>query len=132
MSDHRPPVCSARAYLPAALVNRALAFETIPGEAGPAQVNRMLRCTLQAHCDTGLHQAIVMELDGPDRGAVWARWAAERRTSPHSFSGDVLVLPDCNEHADEEHPCREAAGHSGGHSWQVNDPWSEFIQTLSG
>ena len=132
MPDHLPPVCSARAYLPEALVADVLAFEKGPGEADSAQVNRQLRCTLEDHGDTGLHHAIVMELDGPDRGAVWARWMADRLMSPHGFPGDVLVLPNCPEQDGGRQACREAAGHRGGHSWQVDDPWVDMSFTLSG
>jgi hypothetical protein len=124
-------VCSARAYLPEALVDEALAFETEAGEAQPDLVQRHLRCTLEEHEAIGLHHAIVMELNGEETGAVWARWMADRLMSPRSFPGDLLVLPDCPEQSDAQQPCREAAGHRGGHSWEINDPWTEPSYALS-
>ena len=132
MSDQRPPVCSARAYLPEELADHALAYETAPGEGGLELVQRQLRCTLEDHGDQGLHYAIVMELDGPDTGAVWARWMADRLISPRSFQGELVALKDCDEQGGARQACREHAGHQGGHSWQVEDPWVAVSYTLSG
>lgn len=62
------PVCGERSYLLARLVPKALAYAAA-GSAETADVERHLRCTLQAHT-TGDHHAFVMELDQGD-AAVW-------------------------------------------------------------
>lgn len=109
------PACGERTYLPAPLVPAALAAGATPGTE-PADVERELRCPLEAHA-TGDHHAFVRELPGPDTGAVWTRW-----TRGH-LPAAVLVLPDCpavrTDDASSE-PCAEFAGHPGAHSWQLN------------
>jgi anti-sigma regulatory factor (Ser/Thr protein kinase) len=107
------PACGERAYLPERLVPAALSAG--PG-AEPVDVERELRCPLEAHT-TGDHHAFVRELSGPDTGAVWTRW-----TRGHLPSA-VLVLPDCpavRTHDSSYEPCAEFAGHPGAHSWQLN------------
>ncbi|WP_052397684.1 hypothetical protein [Streptomyces sp. NRRL F-5123] len=78
-----------------------------PGTTHPEDVERDLRCTLDAHA-LGDHHAFVLEVPGRDTGAVWTRW-----TRGHA-PAVVLVLPDCP----AAEPCCEFAGHPGAHTWQ--------------
>lgn len=106
-------VCGATADLPDCLIPDALALETALGRAGAADVQRYLRCTLQAHHD-GDHHGHVLDLDGVDTGSVWTTW------STGGAPEKVTVLPDCP--SEDGKPCVEAAGHHGGHTWQTHDP----------
>jgi hypothetical protein len=109
-------VCGAVAYLPLHLLGAALAFAA-PGTAQPADVERYLRCTLQAHPE-GAHFALVMELDGADTGSVWTRWTTGE---PPAI---LTVLPDCSAaRAEDGEPCCEWQEHPGGHSYEVADTW---------
>lgn len=108
------PVCGERSHLPEHLVRAALGHGTCDGE--PADVERQLRCTLEAHT-TGDHHAFVTELAGATTGAVWTRWI--RGHLPTA----VVVLADCpavSTHGSRE-PCADFAGHAGAHSWQLAD-----------
>lgn len=107
------PVCGERTYLPARLVPAALAQQ--PGEAELPDVERHLRCTLEAHA-TGDHHALVRDLAGPDTGALWTHWT--RGHLPVS----LVVLPDCpaTRTYDSSHEsCAEFADHPGAHTWQL-------------
>ncbi|MFI0941250.1 hypothetical protein [Streptomyces sp. NPDC021020] len=115
VTPHHPQVCGERATLPADLADAAQRFAP-PGTTYPEDVERALRCTLEAHT-LGDHHAFVLELPGPGTGAVWTRW-----TRGHT-PAIVLVLPDCP--ADE--PCCEYAGHPGAHTWQF--PRAPFTPT---
>lgn len=108
-----PPVCGAIAYLPTHLVPEALALEAELGQAGTADVQRHLRCTLQAHHE-GDHHGHVLDLDGVDTGSVWTTWTNGK--APEK----VTVLPDCP--SEDGKPCVEHRGHHGGHTWQTHDP----------
>lgn len=102
-------VCGERTWLPERLAAAALRCGT-GGAAEPADVERELRCTLEAHT-TGDHHAFVRELPGPDTGAVWTRWI---RGHPPTA---LLTLPDCP--ATSPTPCADFADHPGAHSWQL-------------
>ena len=111
----RPVVCGARAYLPGRLVPQAVALAA-PGTAEAGDVQRHVRCTLQAHAG-GLHAGFVMQLDGVDTGSVWTHWT--RGTLPAA----VVVHPDCPAtHPPTREPCCEYAGHPGGHTYEITDP----------
>jgi hypothetical protein len=113
------PVCGERAFLRAALADVARQFGSGPAPARePVDVQRHLRCTLEDHA-TADHHAFVMELDGIDTGSVWARWARGHQPAT------VLVLPDCPATSCDQaqEPCCEFAGHPGGHTWELDDPW---------
>ncbi|WP_225849849.1 hypothetical protein [Streptomyces sp. HPF1205] len=106
-------VCGRRARLPAYLVPVAMGFA--PGGAAAVEdVERDLRCSLQAHA-TGEHHAHVMHLAGRDTGAVWARWSRPE--------GEVrlVVLPDCPAVGPPPagEGCCEYGGHPGGHSYEL-------------
>ncbi|WUH92077.1 ATP-binding protein [Streptomyces sp. NBC_00433] len=103
------PVCGERTYLPAHLVAAALGPGTRDAEA--ADVERQLRCALEAHT-TGDHHAFVRELAGAATGAVWTRWIRGHLPT------DVFVLADCPA-VDGHEPCADFAGHPGAHSWQL-------------
>lgn len=112
------PVCGERTYLPAPLVAAALSEGgSIGPDAEPADVERQLRCTLEAH-STGDHHAFVRELAGTATGAVWTRW-----TRGHLPTA-VVVLADCpavDLYGPSPGGCADFAGHTGGHSWQLAD-----------
>lgn len=111
----QPPVCGVPTMLPLALFVGALDMETVPGCADITDVEEHPVCLLQTH-PLGPHYGIVMELDGPDTGAVWAVWSD--KGSPH-----LVVLPDCNGTTpDRMDACCHYAGHPGGHSYQLHDP----------
>ncbi|WP_225850921.1 hypothetical protein [Streptomyces sp. HPF1205] len=114
------PICGERTYLPAELMGRALELAA-GGTVGSVDVERQLRCTLQAHT-IGDHFAFVVELDGGHAGSVWARW-----TRGHSPAG-VVVLPDCEATSGSTaEPCCEFAGHPGGHTFELADPWASSV-----
>jgi anti-sigma regulatory factor (Ser/Thr protein kinase) len=107
-------VCGERTYLPARLVTAALE-EGVCSGAEPDDVERQLRCTLEAHT-TGDHHAFVRELAGPATGAVWTRW-----TRGHLPTA-VVVLADCpavDTYGASQEGCADFAGHAGAHSWQL-------------
>ncbi|WNI16893.1 hypothetical protein [Actinacidiphila sp. ITFR-21] len=120
----QPQVCGRRSFLPAALVPAAVALEPHPGRASAADVERDLRCTLQAHGDDD-HQAFVLDLDGPDTGAVWASWC------DGTVPAQVRVLPPCPAVGGGE-PCMEYAGHRGGHSFELHDPLADRSRAIGG
>jgi hypothetical protein len=80
-------VCGERVRLPPHLLDAALYFVPPPG--GPDDVERDLRCTLEAH-RTGDHHALVVDLPDP-AGALWASGV----------------------------PCCEFAAHPGAHTWEL-------------
>lgn len=111
------PVCGQRARLTDRLV--AAALECAPaGSASADDVERDLRCTLQAHA-TGGHHAFVLDLDGRDTGAVWARWEGS------GGSPALTVRPDCPARTPlpPGDACCQYADHPGGHSYELTDPW---------
>lgn len=111
----RPSVCGAQTMLPLALLVGALDMETARGRADITDVEEQPACLLQAH-PLGAHHGIVMELDGPDTGAVWAVWSDGG--SPH-----LVVLPDCNgATSNRMDACCHYAEHPGGHSYELHDP----------
>jgi hypothetical protein len=125
MSDHgtttRPApapaaVCGALAFLPLHLMISTLALAA-PGTAQPADVERYLRCTLQAHRE-GDHYALVMELAGAETGSVWTQWASGEPPCV------LTVLPDCPAtRAADGQSCCEWQDHPGAHSFDLTDPW---------
>lgn len=104
------PVCRERRVLTGEPRAAAVAF-------GP-HVEQDLRCVLQTH-RAGAHHAYVLDLDGPDTGAVWARWE-----SPDDTPG-LEVLPDCPavDSVTPDEACCAYDGHPGAHSYQLTDPW---------
>jgi hypothetical protein len=115
----RPQVCGAQTYLPAALVPLAVRLGAAD-HVTELDVQRDLRCTLEAHA-TGEHWALVLDLDGPDTGSVWTYWPAG------GLPEKVATLPDCP----DERGCTEYAGHPGGHTSDVHDPWADLGNILS-
>ncbi|MFI0943694.1 ATP-binding protein [Streptomyces sp. NPDC021020] len=104
----RARACGERVALPGHLADAARYFA--PG--GPEDVERELRCTLEAH-STGDHHALVLELPEP-ASALWASWV--RGHAPAA----VLVLPDCPDVCPSAGvPCCEFATHPGAHTWQL-------------
>lgn len=121
----RPSVCGERSYLLDSLIPAVLASAPV-GAAEPDDVERLLRCTLETHT-TGDHHAMVMDLPGPDTGALWAHW-----TRGHHPTA-LYALPDCpSTDPDTGEPCCEFAGHSGRHSYQLTDPWGSPRVTARG
>ena len=118
------PVCGERSYLPTFLGPAALAFAP-PGTSSTLDVDRDLRCVLQAHT-TGDHYAFVMQIDGHDSGVVWTSWNGEHQ--PVSLE----VRPDCP--ATNPRPdggdCCQYNDHPGGHSFELTDPWDIPLAAL--
>jgi len=116
--SYRPPVCGAITFLPSHLVEAAVGLAA-PGSAERADVERHVRCTLQAHPADGDHHGLVMDLEGRDTGSVWTRWGPGRPPA------EVVVLPDCpGEAAAGGEACCEFEGHPGGHSYELADEWA--------
>jgi len=113
------PVCGSPSHLSAQLVPVALAFAS-PGAAECGDVERELKCVLQAHT-RGRHHAFVMHLAGPDTGSVWASW-------PHGSGGtlELAVLPDCPAMGGRE-ACCGYERHPGGHTYELADLWRGFV-----
>jgi hypothetical protein len=106
--DERRRACGERTRLPPHLLDAALYFAA--GRA--ADIERELRCTLEAH-GSGDHHALVLDLPDP-AGALWAPWV--RGHAPSA----VLVLPDCLDVCPSAGtPCCEFAAHPGAHTWQL-------------
>lgn len=126
MTDHPTPptspnpptraVCGSRVGLPTHLVVDTLRLAPLQsGELDPVQ--RELRCVLEEHHD-GPHHGLVRELDGADTGSVWAPWHTGAEPA------GVVRLADCDaDSAGGAVVCEEFAGHPGGHTWQMADPW---------
>lgn len=111
------PVCGQRALLPRHLTPLALSFAA-PGTAGPEDVERRLRCALEAH-PAGDHHALVLDLHGRDTGAVWTSWADEHQPQALDVRADCTAVSP-PPHGQE--PCCEFAAHPGAHSFDVDDP----------
>jgi hypothetical protein len=116
----RPPSrkpCGDLAGLPPVLVSAALMFAPRDPDEGGDDVMRLLRCPLERYHE-GQHYTMVRDLTGVDTGSVWTRWWSDERPAT------VLVLPDCGAHsAGRRRVCEEFAGHPGGHTWELDDPW---------
>ncbi|MFI0721720.1 hypothetical protein [Streptomyces sp. NPDC021224] len=111
--NRQPLPCGERAALPAELAGAAQRLAP-PGSAGPEDVERELRCVLEAHA-LGDHHAFVLEL--PRDGAVWTAWTRGRPPQGVTVRADcpgVGPLP-------AREPCGEFAGHPGAHTWGVGD-----------
>ncbi|WP_329136105.1 hypothetical protein OG552_23725 [Streptomyces sp. NBC_01476] len=107
--------CGETRAVPAQLIPAALIFA--PAGSVPSDVERVARCTLQAHL-AGDHHGFVLDLPGPDTGSVWTTWA------PGGEPASVAVLPDCPVEEEATHePCCEFAGHPGAHTFELTDPW---------
>jgi hypothetical protein len=115
MADGQPRICGDQVLLTLALFLGALQMEPTPGAATLDDVTEAPTCTLQQH-DAGEHHGVVLDLDGPDSGAVWAVWT-------DIVSPRLVVLPDCPaSRADGMRSCCQYLDHPGGHTWQVHDP----------
>lgn len=112
------PVCGEPSYLPEHLVAVALAFAA-PGAVEVLDVDRELRCVLQAHT-SGDHRALVVELPGRDTGSVWTHW------NPALGPDALAKRPDCPA-AIEEEVCCAYTGHPGAHTYELTDPWGAFM-----
>jgi hypothetical protein len=121
-----PTVCSATVLLPIALLVGAVDMEPAPGRAELSDVEERPVCTIQGDHD-GAHYGLVMNLDGPTSGAVWAVWTSGG--APH-----LIVLPDCPASASTGmDACEHFEAHPGGHSWQLHDPLLRFArQAIAG
>lgn len=122
------PMCGERVLLPSRLVEDALAVEPA-ASAGTDDVERDLRCTLEAHAD-GDHYGFVREPAGAGPGGVWTRWESGQQP------GAILVLPDCEAAGPPEtgrEACGEFAGHPGGHTWELAERWRvQVVRSLNG
>jgi anti-sigma regulatory factor (Ser/Thr protein kinase) len=114
VEDAPRAACGEQGRLPVQLVPEAMGYAAA-GAAAADDVERHPRCQLEAHT-VGDHVGFVMELAGPDTGAVWTRWS---RDSPPAV---LLVLPDCPAtEAGTREPCCEYGGHPGGHTYELAD-----------
>lgn len=114
------PVCGERARLPDDVVPAALAVAPPGTMPCPDEVDRDLRCTLQAHL-VGDHYAYVLHLESRRTGSVWAHWPG----TPGNNSPTLVVLPDCPGTAPAP-PGRKLLPirpPPGGHYWELTDPW---------
>jgi hypothetical protein len=122
-----PPICGARTYLPTRLLPFVMRLETHRGRATEMDIERHLRCTLQAHSD-GDHWGLVLELYGIETGSVWAPWTTGINTAAPE---KLVVLPDCSVSGPAGEACGEYDRHPGGHTWQIHDPLDN-VRTLIG
>lgn len=118
LSSALRPICGELTHLPEHLVRAAIAVAA-PAHARTEDVGRDLRCTLERHV-IGDHFAFVLDR-GLTTTSVWTRWT--RGNQP----GDVFVQSDCDTASSPEtgrEPCGEFAGHPGGHTFDIDDPWT--------
>ncbi|BBA98399.1 hypothetical protein RVR_4561 [Actinacidiphila reveromycinica] len=115
-------ICGCRTVVPVHLVTVALGMANAiePAWDGLVYVAEdaatLLVCTLQAHRGP-VHHGVVLNLRGPDAGAVWAAWRDGIEPCL------ALLLPDCPvTTADGDEACSEFVGHPGVHSWELADP----------
>jgi len=111
------PACAEPCHVPADLVPAALAFAP-PGTMTPDDVDRDVRCMLQAHT-AGDHYALVMDLPGRDTGSVWTRWNHNHPARP--VRPTLVALPDCP--GTPTAPCCAFTGHPGAHTTALAEPW---------
>lgn len=106
----RPRTCDAETLLPLSLYAAVIQMTGVDWE----YIEETAMCFTEAGHD-GPHHGLVVELDGPTTGAVWALWES---------TGALLieVLPDCPESSAEGDGCAYYLDHEGGHSWDVYDP----------
>lgn len=118
-----PQACGDQVLLPLALLIGAVAMEPRPGEASVYDVNERPSCLLQDR-HIGAHHGLVMNLAGPDSGAVWAVWI-------HGGAPHLTVLPDCEvSTADGMDGCCSFAGHVDRHTWALHDPLAETARAV--
>jgi hypothetical protein len=86
-------------------------------EAEPGDVMDPLRCVLQAG-HGGAHHGLARGLPLRYLGEVWARWGSGRQPDA------LTVLSDCSvrDPEDRDQPCVLFNGHTGAHSWLLDDP----------
>jgi hypothetical protein len=112
--DPRPSVCEDQIVLPLGLFLGALRMETVPGAAELSDVEEAPTCKTQVD-HPGAHHGLVLDLAGPDTGAVWAVWT--------EFGEHLVVLPDCPASSEDGMTaCGLYDGHPAGHTWQLYDP----------
>jgi hypothetical protein len=115
MTDSRPLVCGESMLLPLQLLVKALDMEREPGAADLTDVIELSECLLQQQ-HLGAHHGLVMELDGPDTGAVWVVWT-------DGGTPFLIVHPDCpGETPDGREGCGAWEDHPGGHTFELHDP----------
>jgi hypothetical protein len=120
-ADERPHVCEDQILLPLDLLVRALAMEPTPGAAEMSDVEEAPTCIMQRD-HGGAHYGIVLSLDGPSQGAVWAVWTA-------LTEAQLVILPDCSGTEGME-ACSSFDAHPGGHSWELYDPLMAFVRQV--
>jgi hypothetical protein len=117
-----PLACGAEVLLPLALLVGSLAMET--DAERPAELSMVVEapaCSLQDEHD-GAHHGLVLNLRGPEAGAVWAVWSSGG--APH-----LVVLPDCCACTpDDQDGCCLYAAHPALHSYELYDPLLELAR----
>ncbi len=107
------PHCAASTKLPNALYDVITTMGR--DRANPDAVETDMLCILQAHVE-GDHHGFVVELMGADCGSAWTTWATGQEP------GDILVRNDCAAAKNDE-ACCSYAGHPGGHTYEISNPW---------
>ncbi|WP_240969670.1 ATP-binding protein [Actinacidiphila epipremni] len=109
--EESAPYCHASVRLGPGLTSQVLA---LGARIAPDLVAATLLCYLEAR-HLGGHVALAYDhLDGPDAGAVWARWE-EGETRARA----ICVLPDCPALGPGDvGGCSLFAAHPGRHTWE--------------
>lgn len=111
------PVCGERMTLTEALVPIVMGL-AVPGTVEQFDVERDLRCALQAHI-TGEHWACAMEIPGTRRRTVWGIWSNSEGPLK------IFKFSDCSVRQASGHRefCNQFARHPGAHSYELADPY---------
>ncbi|BBA98825.1 hypothetical protein RVR_5169 [Actinacidiphila reveromycinica] len=109
-------ICGRRTLVPDALVRTVLSLAADDAYAYTREdMFATLVCTIEVHKGP-VHYGAALNLRGPEAGTLWALWRDGGGPSA------VLEIPDCPAGREVDSPCSEFEGHSGGHSWELDDP----------
>lgn len=115
LTPHGPRICYASTLLPLTLLESAVRLDPT-GVPSLLDVTESPSCGLQEHDAVTSHYGFVMDLDGPDSGAVWAVWTGE------AGAPMLLVRPDCpSASPDRMDGCGLFTAHQGRHTWELYD-----------
>jgi hypothetical protein len=107
-------VCNYEALVPEKFTDLVLS-QAPEGEYSASDVEQTVRCTLEEHA-VPVHYGLVLELNEPKAGAVWAVWDSTDGHFSLQVSADCLAQP-----VNGSEICTEFFQHPGGHTWELTD-----------